>query len=100
MRSPALSALTGTGHWHSGTETLHHVCVLQVRLVHPYLLTLNERFATTPFSTRVAEDRDGFYKDVASAFDDKTRPHNIVASTSIASENGGASRRPRFVFRV
>lgn len=36
-----------------------------IRLVYPVLLLLNERFASTPFSQRVADDAAGFYKSIA-----------------------------------
>ena len=47
-----------------------------VRLVYPVLLLLNERFVALPFSQRVREDKDGFYKLVADALKAPERPCN------------------------
>ena len=47
-----------------------------VRLVSPVRLLLNERFVALPFSQRVREDKDGFYKLVADALKAPERPCN------------------------
>ena len=67
------------------------VMVKLVRLVYPYLLTLNERFHQTPFSARVQEDAHGFYRRCAAAFAERSRPCNAERCNAVGGNEGEAT---------
>ena len=67
------------------------VMVKLVRLVYPYLLTLNERFHQTPFSARVQEDAHGFYRRCAAAFAERSRPCNAERWNVVGGNEGEAT---------